>query len=84
MNKRLVMLIETDDILSHMCGVYCPCDKPMLYHTGLYQKLPVGTTFDTVPRFDTSMTLLSRSIDIFAFEILENIIPCEGKVDEIL
>ena len=31
--------------------------------------VPVGTTFDTIPRFVTSMTLLhvSRAIDTFAF-----------------
>ena len=29
--------------------------------------LPVGTTFDTIPRFDTSMTLISKSSDTFAF-----------------
>ena len=22
------------DVLSHTCGVYCPCDKPKLYQTG--------------------------------------------------
>ena len=49
-----------------MCGVYCPCDKPKLYHMG-YRTLHARTTFETIPRFDTSMTLLSRSIDTFAF-----------------
>ena len=48
--------------LYHTCVLYYLCDKPMLYHTGLYQTLPVGTTFDAVPRFNTLMTLLSRSI----------------------
>ena len=45
----------------------------------LYRILLVGTTFDTVPRFDTSMTLISRFIDTIAFVnnnyiFLENII----------
>ena len=49
-------------LLSHMCDVYHPFDKHLRYHTGLYQILPVGTTFDTVPRFNTTVTLLSKSI----------------------
>ena len=42
----------------------------MLEYAEFYEihVLPVGTTFDTDSRFDTSMTLLSRSIDTFAFE----------------
>ena len=31
-----------------------------------YQTFPVRTTFDTIPRFDTSKTLLSRSIGTLA------------------
>ena len=63
----------------------------MLYHTGglmLYQKLPGGTTFDTIPSFDTTMNLLSRSIDTFAFVnniyiFLESIMSCKGKVGDL-
>ena len=50
--------------LSHMCAVYHLYDKPMFYHMRLYQILLVGTTFDTVPKFNTSITLLSK----FVFE----------------
>ena len=53
--------------LSHTCGICYTCNKSMLYHTVLYQIHLVGTTFDTNPPFNTSVTLLSRSIDPFAF-----------------
>ena len=39
----------------------------------LYQILPVRTTFDTISRVDTSMTLLSISIATIAFANDENI-----------
>ena len=39
----------------------------------LYEILPVGTTFDTIPRVDTSMTLLSISIATIAFPNDKNI-----------
>lgn len=48
--------------LSHTCGDYYPCDKHRLYHKVLYQELPVGTTFDTVPRFNTSMTYTTNLV----------------------
>ena len=50
-----------------MCAVYHPYDKPMLYHTRLYQIPLVGTTFDTVPSFNTSITLDSL-LSKFVFE----------------
>ena len=66
------------------------CDKPKLYHTGnmLYQTLPARNTFDTIPLFDTSMALLSRSIDTLAFVnnkqiFLESIESCKRKVSEL-
>ena len=54
----------------------------MLYHT-----LPVEITFDSIPRFLTSMTLLSRSIETFAYVnnkyiFLKGIVSYEGKVGE--
>ena len=33
----------------------------------VYQIIPGGTSCDAVPRFNTSITLLSRSIETFAF-----------------
>ena len=77
--------------LSHTCGVYCPYDNLSII-TGvmLYQALNVGTTFDTIHRFDTSVTLLFRSIDTITFvndkyisSSYVSITSCEGKVGEI-
>ena len=48
-----------------MCDVYHPYDKPMLYDTRLYHILLVGSTFDTVPSFNTSITLSLLSKFVF-------------------
>ena len=48
----------------------------MLDRIGLYQKIPFGTTFDTDPFSNTSMTLLSRFIDISAFDNNKYIKSC--------
>lgn len=65
-----------------------PYDK-LCFITRVYIKylLSVGTTFNAVPRFNTSMTLFSRSICTFIFEkkiitYLEIILSCVGKVDK--
>lgn len=48
----------------------------------LYQTLNAGTTFDTIPRFNTSMTLLSRSVYTFKEQytpyIWDTNIPIQG------
>lgn len=48
-----------------ICVVYI---ARVIYTGNAYQTLPVDATFKTIPRFETSMTLLSISIDTFAFE----------------
>ena len=53
--------------------VYCPCDKPNLYHTGsAYQTFTAGTTFEIIPRFDTIKTLFSTFMDTFAKKKMYN------------
>lgn len=58
--------------VSHTGGVYYPYDKSMLSYTGLYHILQAGTTFEIILHIDTSTIFLSKSIDIFAFEVILN------------
>lgn len=53
--------IEYPLFILYTCGVYCACDKPKLYYTRDLS----NTTFDTVPNWNASMTLLFRFVDTF-------------------
>ena len=69
--------------LSNTRGVYCPCIKLKPYHTGnALSNTWAGTTFDTIPRFNTSMTQLSRSVYTFKGQytpyIWDTNIPIQG------
>ena len=59
---------KTNTRLSHTCSLYYSCDKPIHYPSVLFKILPVWTTFDTVPCFNTSMILLSGYINLSVFK----------------
>ena len=63
--------------LSYTCGAHVK-NLSFITRVVLCQTLPAGAIFDTAPRFDTSMTLLSRYINTFAY-VNNRYIMCEGK-----
>ena len=69
--SQFITFIYSTRIAGYTIYLRCVVDITRAYDLlhGFYLILPVGTTFDTVPHFNTTMNSLFRSVDTYAFEI---------------